>query len=132
MASSMPNSRHNRSIFGRLGHGLQAWLQNLYRQTFKRGDFEMLFIGLGMLVFPILALQAAEWTGDLYILFPITIIALLISHLLARSGFSEGYALFLTMLYGFATIIVAHMLTLSGGSFFRATRYAIATTPHMG
>lgn len=103
------------SLPARLIRGMQTWLRNVYRQTFRRGDFEALFISFGMLLFPILALQRAEWTSGLAILIPITAIGLLISHLLARSGFSEGYALMLSMLYGFAIIIIAHMLVLPGG-----------------
>lgn len=98
----------------RIAQRLRLWLRNMFRQTFRRGDFEALFISFGMLLFPILALDRAEWTDNLLVLVPITAIALLISHLLARSGFSEGYALLLSLLYGFAIIIVAHMLTIPG------------------
>jgi len=86
----------------------------LYRQTFRRGDFEALGIAFGMLVFPILALNTAGWTDGLLILLPISAIALLVSHLLARSGFSEGYALVLALLYGFASVITIHLIALPG------------------
>ncbi len=113
MAYAQPR-RKRTPLPGRLVQGFQMWVRNIYRQTFRRGDFEALFISFGMLLFPILGLYRAEWATGLLILMPITAIALMISHLLARSGFSEGYALLLSMLYGFAIIIVAHMLALPG------------------
>ena len=111
---SYPSTTPPQPYFARLRTDIRKWWRNLYRQTFRRGDFEALYIAFGLLLFPILALNAAEWTDGLLILIPITVIALLVSHLLARSGFSEGYALLLTMLYGFATIITIHMLALPG------------------
>lgn len=98
----------------RLVQRVRTWLYNLYRQTFRRGDFEALAIAFGLLLFPILALNMADWTDGLLILLPVSAIALLVSHLLARSGFSEGYALLLALLYGFATIITIHLIALPG------------------
>lgn len=101
-------------LLTRMRQGFQIWWRNLYRQTFRRGDFEALAIAFFMLTFPILALNAAGWADGLLILLPITAIALLVSHLLARSGFSEGYALVLALLYGFATIITVQLIALPG------------------
>ncbi|PJF44763.1 MAG: hypothetical protein CUN55_02290 [Phototrophicales bacterium] len=105
-------------LIARLLQRVRQWPRNFYRQTFRRGDFEALFIAFGMLLFPILALDQAGWTNNLLLLIPITAIGLLISHLLARSGFGEGYALLLSMIYGGATILIVHMLALPDqGSF---------------
>ncbi len=89
-------------------------LRDYWHDQFTHGELPTLFIALGLLWMPALALRAAAWADGLTILLPIVSIALIISFLLARSQFSELNALLLSTLYGLATIIAAHAIVLPG------------------
>ncbi len=91
-----------------------GYMRRRWRRTFARGDISAILLSVGLLWMPALALRTAAWTEGLLILLPIIIIALFSSFFLARSRFSELTALLISTLYGFSTIIIAHVLALPG------------------
>lgn len=93
---------------------LRRRVSKMWRRTFMRGDITALLMSLGLLWMPALALHAAAWSEGLSVLFPIIVVALITSFLLARSQFSELGALFLGTIYGACTILLIHLIALPG------------------
>lgn len=86
------------------GRSLLERLNRLRGTLFGPGDLTTLLITLGLLMLPALALQAAAWPLDMRVIFPITLLSVLIGFTLARSQYNELVALLLSGAYGAALV----------------------------
>lgn len=95
--------------------GILQRLNKARRRLFRPGDFALLIITIILLLFPALALSAAEWPIDMSVVVPITIASVVIGFLLARSQYNELFALMMSFLYAFATMFVLAAMSIEDG-----------------
>jgi transglutaminase-like putative cysteine protease len=104
-------------------------LQQRLSQTWLRylgpGDIYTLLIAVLLLLMPALALQASNWPVESSVLLPITVIAMLIGFLLARSQFSEFISLLVSLGYGGGLTLMLTGRTVPGGAYEALTRAAV-------
>lgn len=92
-----------------------------------RGDIGSLIMTCGLLVVTAFALDAADWTGGLDALAPVSVVAVILGFLLARSRHSEFFALILSSLYSAGAVLGVNALFLTDGGSLAARLHAVAT-----
>jgi transglutaminase-like putative cysteine protease len=99
----------------------RRWHRRLQR-FFARGDLSGLMIALGLMLVTALAVRAAGWTGGLDTLSVVSVCAVGLGVVLARSQYSELFALIVSALYGAVIVggISAAMLVEDGSLRSRA------------
>lgn len=107
---------------GSESRGLLERLNRLRGTLFGPGDFTSLLITLALLMLPAMALQAAAWPLDMRVIFPITLLSVLIGFLLARSQYNELIALLLSGVYGAALVFMTAASYEPGGGISVITR----------
>lgn len=81
-------------------------LRNHLRTVFARGDFTALLLVWALMILTALALDAARWTDGLRVLVPVSVLAVSLGFLLARSHYSEPLALLMSSVYSLAGVLV--------------------------
>lgn len=81
-------------------------LQNYVRGLFLPGDVVTLLVVLGLLLMPILALNAAEWPLALNTTVPALLLSVIFGFMLARSSYNELFALLVSALYGVCVVVL--------------------------
>ncbi len=84
-------------------------------RMFFPGDAFALPAGLLLLCMPAFALSAAGWALQMTIVLPMIVASLAVGFLIARSRFSELYALLLSLVYGFCILLLVGALAQPGG-----------------
>lgn len=90
---------------GAWGRLARSW-QNTRRRLFRAGDLWSLLLVITLIVFPVLALNAAEWPLSLGVLLPAAILSVLLGFVLARSDFGEFLSLVIATAYGLGVILL--------------------------
>lgn len=85
---------------------LHKRFENYLRSLFLPGDFTTLLIVLGLLLMPVLALNAAEWPLALHTTLPVLVISIGFGFILARSNYNELFALVISAIYGLCMVIL--------------------------
>ena len=88
---------------------------NALRTLFAPGDFTALLIVFGMVLLPILALEAAGWPLAVGTVLPVAAVAVGLGFLLARSHYGELLALILSVLYGAGVTLLVAAVNEPGG-----------------
>ncbi|MBC7811590.1 MAG: transglutaminase domain-containing protein [Burkholderiales bacterium] len=88
---------------------------NSWRTFFAPGDLTALLITFGLLLVPMLALEAAGWPLERGTVLPILVLATLFGFMLARSHYNELVALVINGIYGSAIILIIAAVNEPGG-----------------
>ncbi len=102
-------------------------IRNSLRAVFTRGDLSSLVMTACLLAVTALALDAADWTSGLSALVPVSVVAVGLGFLLARSHYSELLALILSTLYGLGTVLGTNALMLNDGTTWATRLHTVAT-----
>lgn len=107
------------AIPSRLNKGLQ--------QAWDRGDLIGLILALLLMLMPAFTLRAADWPLQSRILFPVILISITTSYLLAQSQYGELTALLLSMIYGGAAVLLVSAWSLRGLNLVAGSAEVITT-----
>lgn len=117
----MATTPHTRPAQAVPGHTARAqrvpgrWRRRLrshLRTVFARGDFTSLLLVWALVILTALALDAAHWTDGLRALVPVSVLAVGLGFLLARSHYSEPLALLMSSVYSLAGVLLTCAYTL--------------------
>jgi len=103
----------------RIGTGL--------REAWDRGDLIGLVLALLLMLMPAFTLRAADWPLQARILFPVIVIAIIISYLMAQSRYGELTSLFLSVIYGGVTVLLVSAWSLRGLNLVAGSAEVLAT-----
>ncbi len=106
-----------------LSNAFPPFLQRFTQQVTKRwrsfffpGDVFTLLLSFGLLLTPILGLQAAGWPISIETLLGVCIIGLLLCFFLARSDYGDFFALLISMMYGAGVVLIMSALSIMQGN----------------
>src|SRR5215213_4839979 len=101
----------------RVVNGLLAFPSRIsvgLQEAWDRGDLIGLILALLLMLMPAFTLRAADWPLQARILFPVIIIAIFVSYLMAQSRYGELTSLFLSVIYGGLTVMLVSAWSLRG------------------
>lgn len=86
-----------------------------FYQAIIAGDVTALLLTIGLLLMPALALRAADWPLDMTITVPTLVLSIFFGYFLARSSYNELFALIVSTIYSFVTVLVIAAFLQEGG-----------------
>ncbi len=113
----------------RVANGLSALPARIsagLREAWDRGDLIGLILALLIMLMPAFTLRAAEWPLQTRILFPVILISILTSYLMAQSRYGELTSLFLSIVYGGATVLLVAAWSLRGANILTGSAEVIS------
>ncbi|MBK8135859.1 MAG: hypothetical protein IPK52_08475 [Chloroflexi bacterium] len=93
-----------------------------YRQLFGPSDWLMLVVTLGLVLMPVLTLNAAEWEVDMAVVSIVALSGVVLGFAMARSHFNEFIGLLMMAMTGAGLLTVVAGLGIEGGTTGVITR----------